>query len=319
MKTLNRKNQVGILVIESLLVLFLFFSCNKKEINSIENQIVENTDQIASKNNLDITLNDFKFEVIDNVLTFPSVEDYEKAIDYLTQLDNNMLTQWTSLIHFKSIRDSYDNETLETLGFEDELFSSIINPEGIIAIDKYFYLISGGKVYVTLKKDYSGKSSLKSSKSVVFDVDEDVISILYGDTIDSNTSKCDANNTGWQYFYLSGGNVKYRLRYYKAGIYFSVRSIMEKNGTGISMEMGINTNPNYQKSFKKIKKNNMCEIIYGNTGGNSNSYDIRFHSSTHSLIAYNVIVYFTAYDLHNNGTFLDNTLRIKCNEWNTCQ
>lgn len=155
-------------------------------------------------------------------------------------------------------------------------------------------------------------------KSKVFDVDQDVIGYMKGEIIEGDALKgCDSNNSGWNYFYLTGGSVQYRARYYKAGIYFSLRALMEKNGTGIEMQMGTTS---CSKSFYKNSKTCAGNLTPANPiGGNSNSYSWRPYSSVRPLSAYRMSIWYMAYDLHaGGGAYEDGQIMIRCNEGEDC-
>ncbi len=263
----------------------------------------------------------FNVEVKEGILVFPDLENYELAIEYLSSLDNRFFPFWEDKISFISMRKGFNEVELAANGFDDEIFASLMNPEGVIQIGEHVFKVNmiEERVDVINANSYTKSTGITNNRNIrSFKTSENVIAILYGneDTFIEKSS-CSSNNTGWEYVNTTDGSVQYRVRYYKAGIYFTLRARMEKeSGSGGYVDMYMRTYSDW--TFARRNSSN-CITFSGHTGGGSKSYSMRAWSSWYSLDAYAYYVDFTINDSgsNTNSQFSDN-IGISCKSYNDC-
>ncbi len=261
----------------------------------------------------------FIAEVKEGILVFPDIGNYETAVEFLTSLESEKIPYWEDNLSFVSMRKAFNSEKLAQLGFDDEVLATLVNPDGYIQIGDYLFNINmlNSKVEVVkLDKGIFFENDLKSQNHMTFNTHENIFAILYGDEITlTEKSSCDSNNTDWRYLNTSDGQVQYRVRYYKAGIYFTLRARIEKeSGSGGYVDMYMRTWSHW--TFARRNSSN-CITFAGYEGGSGSSYSMRAWSSIYSLSAYKYIVDFTIND-HATGSQYNFNLGISCNPHNDC-
>lgn len=124
-------------------VIVTFYSCQEEEI------IILNSPQANNEN--------YKVEVIDNMLHFNSREDYEKTIDYLAELGDENFMNWEKEISFNSMRASFSEKIRTKMGIEDDLIATLLNPESQIRIGDNIFKIDmdNESISVTPISDYT--------------------------------------------------------------------------------------------------------------------------------------------------------------------
>jgi len=218
-------------------VLFALQSCQKEALTTVPTPITTavETQEIP-----------IQFEVtIDNgLLSFPTTEDYENAIEYLHDYDKEALAEWNASIGFSSLQSYYNTNEIseENREVAEETFASLLNPDRMIKIgqniimvdmaeESNYVLIGGNTAQIKdLKKKSLNNKSIQSYSNEV-----NVLDILGGDdsSLFQKASYCDSNSTEWvPAGYCNPNILEYRLRYFKAGIYYSLKATYKGNSGG---------------------------------------------------------------------------------------
>ncbi len=198
-----------------LAIAFFLIGCNEEYKYSASNS--EQEQQIVIP---------FSVENKSNVLSFPTVDDYEKAIYYLDSVGSDGLSTFEDFLNFSSLRSSVEQE-----GFEDEILNTLLSKEkSIIIQDKIFQIdTENGLVMVGSESDFT----TKNTKS--FTVDNDVLDIVFNgaDVRENITSDLESkalfhNKSSVEWPSSTGKTVKAKVTYQKAGIYFSLQAKIKK-------------------------------------------------------------------------------------------
>ncbi|TVR83813.1 MAG: hypothetical protein EA412_00715 [Chitinophagaceae bacterium] len=296
-------------------------SCEKSQ-NESELKL---TDDVIE--NIQIHLNDssiIQAEVIENTLWFKTLKDYELAIEYLSTIETseNGLPYWEDEFSFKSMRLTLDESEINANGFDDEIFSSLVSPDGIIVIDNFIFKVDMMNENVKVQSFDPVRKNIhfKTDEDVKeFSVGENVLDLVFGimdNEVDDFATRCSSQNTGWQSLQSTDGKIEYRVRYYKAGIYFTLRArIKKESGSGGYVDMYMNTR-NYWTFFKNSKG---CWTYSGSVGGSSSHYSMRPYSRMRSLSAFRYYVEFTIYDSGGGSpTTYERNLNIVCKFEDNC-
>jgi len=192
-------------------IIFLV-SCIKED-NNMQNEIPLNITKISN------------FIVKDNMLIFNSKEDYNLLLHELANIDFDKWDEWEIKNNFFSYRRA---KTIDNNLNVDPLFATILNYEGKVQIDKYIYIVDFTKECIKVVNSYNFLKSFYDT--LEFKFNDNIIEILYSDypeLLKSSSASCDKckNNeieSNEIYYYGNTQNYKYRLKYYRAGIYSSL-------------------------------------------------------------------------------------------------
>ncbi len=271
------------LIVLCIIVLVIQNACNKKDEINIVNQSVNNGKVFY--------FSTFKVKILDNTLIFKNEQEYSNAIEFLANYFNNNFEKWEEKIGFISMRKSlyYENKRDE-LEFEDDLFLSLINPEGLIIIGNEKFKIDFNKRIAEVV-DIKEKSTDKIKR---YNFDYDYFTEKENAFKNTTEDYCPGDKIKYQTWNTSGGNVEWKMVYQKAVIYYSLQAKIKKDHFGggeyiyISIgyyNIGIATN-------YKHKKTN-CTAYNGYIGGgDEREYNLRAYGGSRRLQAYNFVASF---------------------------
>ena len=287
-------------------IIVTFYSCQEEEIT-----ILDSSQAINNEN--------FKVEVIDNMLYFESRNEYEKAIDYLAQLGDENFENWEKEISFNSMRANFSEKALEKMGVEDDLIATLLNPEGLIRIgDNVFEIdMSNESVSVTPISDFSNVYDFGfKKKSQEYSTEDDVLDIIDGvvteeEYLNRRKRHCRRVKSGpvkWQVPY--GVKIKVKVVYQRFGIYKSLQAKIKREGSqnGIELSMKV-VDFRGKKSFWRNKRRR--GTISGQKSGTGREYNIRPYNRTRGLKDFLYRVQFEAYR-SDDGWYKGATLKIEC-------
>lgn len=301
------KNKLRIL--QLLVLTLIFFSCQTEDITKIElNENSKSLDESALYN--------FNVEVKNGILSFPTREDYEKAIVFLGPQSNKAFKAFEDQFEFKSMRNSTNKEHREEIGIYDDLLATIINPEGSIEISNTIFNLDALNETVTLLKnsDYVNKSSFISSKAKLYSVNSNVLDIADGSAEADNSDKikwCKRNKSHDSSFNINNNGTSYKvdwkLIYQNAGFLRSLVADIHKNKLESGgLILGLKTvGTNYYRKRRGGNKN----FSQNDGQGTRREYDLRPYYSTKRLRAYRFRAEFTVIGDYD-ASFVDN---ISCN------
>jgi len=293
------------------IVLFTLQSCQKDAIipvSPITVEATETTDNSA----------EFAVSVENGVLNFPTRVDYEKAIEYLADKDDQALANWNSELNFTSLETFYTvneiGEKKQEVG--DEVFASLLNEDKMIKIngntimvdlnEEAVYVLTNGET-APIKDLYNRNIDNPAIK--VFSTDVDVLDILDGDdsSLFQKASYCDSENTGWNSAgYCNPKTLEWRMRYFKAGLYYSLTAKYQGNATGcwnkiVNLLDGFATNKKKTINFSKDSDESI-----------SSTATVRPYSSTRSLKDYSMNCDFHLEDVDDGYTQFVDEETISC-------
>ncbi|UII75314.1 hypothetical protein LV716_13765 [Flagellimonas sp. HMM57] len=263
---------------------------------------------------------DFKVEAKNGILSFPSQDDFDKAIEYVANLGDENFAKWENEISFKSLSSISSDSDLENLGINDRLLAVFLNPDMMLTVGENTFKTDylANEVVMVNNSDFTSKRSFSGKSRRVFDTDDDIFGLLDGSvTEDENlTSKrkykrCKRNKKT-QHVYI--GQDQYDLKVvYQAG--WPARSlqakIKRKDGEPAVQETNIGLQTQRSTFTQRRKRNSNCDRRYNNTGrgGNGREYSLRIYYSSRALEAFDYNVNF--YGSNISGQ-MSKFLRITC-------
>jgi len=288
------------------LVFFVLISC-KKESEEIINRA---TNQLTFK----VRVNNY------SMLEFNSLRDFNEAIKYLNEGNNNKnIDALSTQLSFVSMKDFLSEEKREALGIEDDLLATVLSPNGTIQIGNYFYKVDipNENVKRIYESDFVSDNSFDNKKIVenysIYDkIDENGAIIT-----DIKSSACSGTKKGPYYFHLTNGeDIKYKLVYQSSLFYHSLLAKIKRVNLswGGNIDFGMSTS--YQTdgySYYLIDGGSPTTDIVSitfNYGGNDRKYVWR---KERKLSKYKLKVFFIASNLDDN-TSSTNILEIKCHD-----
>ena len=259
--------------------------------------------------------------VQDNMLYFVSVEDYGNTIDYLAQLGDENFADWEDQLSFNSMRKMMTEEEREKIGIEDDLFATLLNPDGMIHIGEYIFQVDVPHEHVFMVRDTEYEGSKLSSISVfntkadvrVFSIDDDILGILEGDIEDEfeKSSFCETEKKGYYYIYFwDGGYAKFKIVHQRAGFYNSLIAKIKRSSGLIDVKIGLHTITTTGFNFWKNRKKK-SKFSRGWNTGHGTQYHWRPYHSGRRLKGYRYHVEYWIEDESNDDLWMPK-LEINC-------
>ncbi len=204
-----------------VLSLIIFNSCQKQ----IDCESVNNEQRVESSNNFDLVQKN-------NMLSFPSVEDYENAINFLAKDEKNNFKEWNKEFNFKNSM-AKAVKTKQIIYKNDNLLSQMINNRGELEIQGKIFCLDFDKRTVKVYYSIDNYSSKKADK--VYSFDDEILTLEFGTKAEkkellSNKSKY-APLYNPAYRYDESGGCKYKIAYHKDGIYFTLVAKIKQGGS----------------------------------------------------------------------------------------
>lgn len=299
-------------------------SCKKDEIeenNDVSKEITNqkqtrSSEQFEDINGISVKLDDsynFGERTASKWLYFETRDDYMNAIDQLSLGADSAINSFETILSFSSMRVSKTENERESINIEDDLLATLLNNDGRIRIGEQIFQIDASNDTILV---YNANAT---SRVRGFSTDDDVFDILDGIDTGDEYRGCSSKNKPKAYNFY-GNNIKCKVVYQKAGIYFSLLSKISKEGTGgdiyLSLDCtGYNGTDNYY--IKKNKPNIIYSIGSSHKYGNKQNYIYRAYQGCKRLINYHFLVYFNATNHNypsNPPTLGPIALRIDCGQ-----
>lgn len=287
------KNKYRILTLSFLII--TFFACETEESNS---PALDDDSTLVEES---ATSYDFRVKVINDVLSFETREDFDKAIEYLANLGDDNFESWEKEMSFISMRSVFSEAQLEEVGINDNLLAVFLNPEGLISFGESTFKVDykSNEVIMISNETFSSKSSFETSKGKrVFQADADIFGILDG-TVSENeglgiTAKgCNGNDPGTKFRNVGSDQYEMKVVYQRFWPLYSLQAkIKRKDGVAAVEEtyIGVDAKGN---SFYKKKRSSSCIRFAGSSdGGLGREYNIRAYYSSRQLQAYDFDIQF---------------------------
>lgn len=262
-----------------LFTTFIFSSCSK-DVDKV-NLAKERNINVSVQPNIekDISSSDWLF--------FNSREDYESAIVLLNENERN-LSLFEQGLQFTSMRCALSEKQRESIGVEDDLLATLLNPDGFIRIGNFIFKI-----------DIVNNSAIvwdanNGNEKRVFSIDDNVLDILFNKE-ESYESK-GSNPDPVVYEFESSPKSKCEVVYQRAAVYFSLLSKINKPGVISAPEVEIyySTDPGtYTRN-----RNNATQQTFAaqSDGGDGNSCQYRPYSAAVGLKQFYMSTFFNCID-----------------------
>ncbi len=286
------------------MALIVFNGCQKDELIRQEAD-GEVQLQAGAKNPMFEGLDSILFSVENNRLAFESEEEFQKCIDFLATLGDGNFPAFEKEIGFDSYRKKYENSGEWAENLEDDLFATLLNPQGIVQVGQYIFQIDFENEKVIATED-NGASLKSTSTPLEFNLEDDVFALLNGEP-QLKRSGCSRCKRGYYSFQTSDGTAKYKVVYQKAGIYFSLQAKIKQNGRA-NLSLSTDETTCWWKS-KKRKGRWDGKASY-KTGGYGGTYSYRPYAKRRGLKRYHFNVDFYISD--SNGNTRSVTVGCKC-------
>ncbi len=276
-------------------------SCDKTELVAPnENEGLEKNVEVVELKTAEETIS-LQMQVSNNMLAFKTVEDYEKALDYLTKVENDDFKGWDNKFAFTSMRADCKAKKMdvEEMSINDNVLASVLNTNAAIEIQ--------GKIFVLLPKTEqvlvydNHKNYTSKTKARTYTFDDEVITEEFGSEEEKAElavvveSDCDCkgdegkgnycnayypSTRKWNANCTQGAWAKYRTSYKKYGVYYTLKAHIWKDG--------------YYSGALRIEllaeghwKNGISEGDFNsNKGGTAHQYTIRPYAKTRRLKDY---------------------------------
>ena len=229
-----------------LVGIIVFSSCSKEEVNK-ENLISE------------FQTEDFEVQVDNNMLVFETVEDYEKALNYLTKNEVDDFKEWDNKLAFTSMRKDCRSKkmSVEKMPISDNILASILNQNAEIQIQGKIFILHPKTEKIIVYDNFTDYTNKTNARKYTFD--DEVITKEFGSEEDNieeiNTeNECipckDAKRRHkWCNVYFPSAKewndvgdterVKYRLSYQKYGLYYTLKSRIWQTGNGAEISVSV--------------------------------------------------------------------------------
>ena len=241
------KLKINLVVLFAIIIGVGFVGCEKEMLNTQK----EEENAINNKNSI-VQVEDFKMQVNNNMLVFETVEDYEKALNYLTKIEADDFKGWDSKLTFTSMRKECESKkmTEEEMPINDNVLASMLNQNAEIQIQgKIFILLPKTEQVIVYDnfKNYSNKTNAREytfddeviTEEFGFKEDEEIVEEMQNE---SNCADCKAtddkgkyckskNSPSTPYKNNIGNNqwTKCQIQYNKFGIYYKLKGKIWRN------------------------------------------------------------------------------------------
>ncbi len=155
--------------------LTIFNGCQKSD----EPVLIDAQPQAVVKNPMFVGLDTIGLSVEDNRLVFENEEEYQKCIDFLAQLGDENFPAFEKEIGFDSYR-KLNKSSLDV----DNLFATLINPEGIFQVGNFLFKIDFKKqtsyafLLTDTEKELKSGLIINNAQAIEFNWEDDVFAIL---------------------------------------------------------------------------------------------------------------------------------------------
>ncbi len=292
----------------------MFNACQKNELldNEVSNNFVKEVNQLP-------------VSVENNTLVFETEADLQECLDFLNDADEQMLNDFEQTLGFSSFRTTHPKLIGTSNNYEDELFLSLINPDGEIIIAKHLMKTDFNTEKTLVYPLDENYNKLKSANTLNFDWDDDIFEYLETGNLKRRQKYCTSNKEKYKEWKFNKGNETGFYVDMKAKVCFQrftwYNSIIIKFKT----EKGHGSNaPWIYAHYETLgynfyqTKNSKTTFQRQNTTtfkGSNNVISHRPYQSTRRLKGYRVSVNFKFRDTENSGwmPLTDNkTLTIYC-------
>ncbi|UII81112.1 hypothetical protein [Flagellimonas sp. CMM7] len=291
----------------AFLSILTFIGCSKSDTETLEK-------------NQDTTFNvqfDFQVEVKNDMLSFPTREDYDLALDYLGPMNSQEFEVWENKLGFKSMRSVLPLVERESIGIFDDLLATLLNKEGVIEISGNVLKLNSTQETVSVidSKEYDKSLGFKNKNSKIFSTDDNVLDILEGiekQPLALKSRYCPKRKLSWH----PNSNVASKVVYQKAGFLNSlVASIQNVNGAFESEKetFGLSLITVGNNFWRNKKRNGTFSKPTSSATSSRKSY--RPYYSSRRLTSYRFSVEFKAQEFGqgNQGSFHKRVVTIDCN------
>jgi hypothetical protein len=208
------------LLLMLLAVLTVFNGCQKDEPVLVDEKVSDKLD-----NPMFAELKEIAFSVEDNRLVFETENDFQKCIDFLAQLGDKNFPAFEDAIGFESYRKSFYGTKLWSENLKDELFATLINPDGCIQVGNYYFKVDFENEKTLVMDLFENEYLLKSvkfikSNSLEFSWGDDVFAILNNEPILKSSSYCSGNQITESY----PDFIKATVDFNNYGLYHNLRA-----------------------------------------------------------------------------------------------
>ncbi|MGB0429307.1 MAG: hypothetical protein ACPGLV_02450 [Bacteroidia bacterium] len=296
------------------LTLFLFAfmlvitACNDEEITAPKNEKAPLVAESAS---------DPKF------IVFESVNEYDSILDTLSNMNDSMLLAWAQGFVGYNCRLAVSSESqLEADGIYDEVLATILSELNIVQIDEHVFQLnfSTEEVYALHENDFDNPSDFNSENANmdVYSFGDDVLDAVANKT-HTNCNKEKDGPLTWSPSSGSGGTLKRKIVYQRAGLYHSIIIKHKKNYRGQLnfgfTRFGEKVEP-ADSFFYKVRGATQPTLISQKSfdnGGRRRAYSVdnRFYVSRTPLVEFEVAANFY-YELPGGGGSNNDVMSISC-------
>ncbi|MBN1950777.1 MAG: hypothetical protein JW801_06210 [Bacteroidales bacterium] len=207
------------------------------------------------------------------MLSFNTVDDYEKAITFLSEGDISACQKLEEQLDFISMRIAYLHK--DEIPVDDDMLATLLNPDARIKIAGQVYEIDtkNEKVHLIQQETSTQKEAVIAS----YGFEDEVLYMSTSNEKATETDYCDAFNEGDE-SQTQWGTVTYKVRYIRYGIYFKFYASIDCNYTlsnnhlAIEAEQDVyyetkNEDGLYTAGTVKTTSNNSCTWTFY-SGGN---------------------------------------------------
>lgn len=247
-------------------------------------------------------------------MCFSTIETFENTIQYLKDLDEISINEWENHFGLSSLRKLYTDSNMTSVPYFDEVLFSVLNENCEVAVNNYYFKLDF-ETYKLKVVDFSSSNlkSVNNSSGIIFSFEDEVFEILEGNK-KSIAAACASNSTPWATMNgLVNGHTQYRMRYLKAGIYYSLTATIEEMDGITWMQVYFSDqsdcyiNPNNRPDY---------EVLPMQDEG-TESAEIKPYSSTRKLVDYSWNVIFGSSSFNSswvpNNDYYEETASLNCN------
>lgn len=285
--------------IKTVLTVMIFaaiiVSCEKSNM-----EVTEESEKVDNPSSI-IIPDSLNFSIENSTIQFENEDEFNKCISFLASNGEENFEAFENAIEFQSFRSvCVKQNNMQTLKESDPLFLTLLNTDREIIIEGNLYQFDFENETVILCS-----ADLKEKALASYSFDDDIFGILEGDE-PLKGSYCNSARIGPKEKSFTCGTIEYEIRYFKAGIYYSLVAKINRKSAGCLYCM-ISTSKEYCWWKNKRTEGSSSASLSGYS-----DITLRPYSSTRRLKDYKFGAQYYVSDANNPGVYFTPSLTINC-------
>ncbi len=225
---------------------------------------------------------------MDGRLFFHTNQDYENTIQELSLLSDDELLDWEVGLSYQSLRSSFRETDLEEMGFEDNLFTTLLDSNSTVRIGDYVYRVN------LMREEVRVSPADNDTDVQIYSIDDDVLEVVE-EGLGERIQSCGNNKEKEKNWNVALGTVECKVVYQRGGIFFSLQSKIKRNFFASTQNSPFLEIDQKSGSFRPNRKST-SSINPKYQSGFDRVYSDRPYCGTRRLVSFNYPVEFYCVD-----------------------